>query len=182
MPGLHARPAPPGLQQRPRGADRGSLGADDRRHTLGRLVHGGGGRRRRRELLRAGGRRRALLRRIRRPRRARVLHARALPQARGRRPHHRAPAGRALRALARGGHRRARVLGTRRARRSPRWPRSHAPRRPPARPTATTETPTDGFAVGAVGAMLRPQSPAWLKRSSSASSWACSSAGRRSNF
>ena len=43
-----------------------------------------GRRRRRRELLRAGGRRRALLRRLRRPRRARVLHARALPQARRR--------------------------------------------------------------------------------------------------
>ena len=44
-----------------------------------------------------GGRRRALIRRLRRPRRARVLHPRALPQARGRRAHHRAPAGRALR-------------------------------------------------------------------------------------
>ena len=49
VPGLHARPAAPRLQQRPRGADRGPLGADDRRHPLGRLVHRGGGRRRRRE-------------------------------------------------------------------------------------------------------------------------------------
>ena len=73
-----------------------------------------GRRRGRRELLRAGGRRRALLRRLRRPRRARVLHPRALPQARGRLTHHRAPARRALRALARGGHRGARVRGPRR--------------------------------------------------------------------
>ena len=55
-----------------------------------------------------GGRRRALLCRLRRPRRARVLHPRALPQARRRLPHHRAPARRAVRALARGGDRRAR--------------------------------------------------------------------------
>ena len=39
MPGLHARPAPPRLPQRPRRADRGPLGADDRRHAVGRLVH-----------------------------------------------------------------------------------------------------------------------------------------------
>ena len=85
-----------------------------------------------------GGRRRALLRRLRRPRRARVLHPRALPQARGRHLDHRPPARRALRALARGGHRGARVLRARAARRSPRWPRSRARRRPPARPTACT--------------------------------------------
>ena len=30
MPGLHARPAAPRLQQQPRRADRGSLGTDDR--------------------------------------------------------------------------------------------------------------------------------------------------------
>ena len=53
VPGLHARPAPPGLQQRPRRTDRRPLGADDRGHALGRLVHGVGRRRRRRELLRA---------------------------------------------------------------------------------------------------------------------------------
>ena len=62
-----------------------------------------------------GGGRRALLRRLRRPRRARVLHPRPLPQARGRRADHRAPAGRAVRPLAGGGDRRARVLGPRRA-------------------------------------------------------------------
>ena len=39
MPGLHARPAAPRLQQRPRRADRGPLGTDDRRHPVGRLVH-----------------------------------------------------------------------------------------------------------------------------------------------
>ena len=115
VPGLHARPAPPRLRQRPRRADRGPLGADGRRHALGRLVHGDGRRRRRRELLGPGGGRRALLRRVRRPRRARVLHPRALPQARGRRAHHRAPAGRALRALAGGGDRGARVRRPRRA-------------------------------------------------------------------
>ena len=40
-----------GLPQRPRGADRGPLGADDRRHALGRLLHGHRRRRRRRDLL-----------------------------------------------------------------------------------------------------------------------------------
>jgi len=68
VPGLHARPAAPGLPRRPRRADRGSLGADDRRDALGRLVHGHGGRRRRRELLGARGRRRPVLRGLRRPR------------------------------------------------------------------------------------------------------------------
>src|SRR6185437_6200666 len=115
VPGLHARPAAPRLQQQPRRADRGPLGKDDRGNALGGLVHGHGRCRRGRELLRPGGRRRALLRRLRGPRRARVLHARPLPQARGRRAHHRPPAGRALRALAGGGHRGARVLRARSA-------------------------------------------------------------------
>ena len=39
MPRLHARPASPRLQQRPRRADRGSLGTDDRRHAMGRILH-----------------------------------------------------------------------------------------------------------------------------------------------
>ncbi len=60
---------------------------------------------RRRDLLGPGGGRRALLRRLRRPRRPRVLHARPLPQARRRPDDHRAPARRALRALAGGGDR-----------------------------------------------------------------------------
>ena len=40
MPRLHARPAPPVDRGGPRGPDRGPLGADGRRHPVGRLVHG----------------------------------------------------------------------------------------------------------------------------------------------
>ena len=57
MPRLHARPAAPRLPRRPRGADRGPLGADDRRHPVGRLLHGDRRRRRRRDLLGPRGRR-----------------------------------------------------------------------------------------------------------------------------
>ena len=84
----------------------------------------------RRDLLGPRGRRRALLRRLRRPRHARVLHPRALPQARGR-PDRRPPARRALRALA--ARRPPRCSRRPRAARSrsPRWPRSrgHRPQR-----------------------------------------------------
>ena len=73
--------------RRPRRAGRGPLGADGHRHAVGRLLHGhrrpGPGR----DLLRARGRRLAHLRRVRRRRHARVLHARALPQARRRQDH-----------------------------------------------------------------------------------------------
>ena len=102
VPRLHARPAAPRLPQRPHRADRGPLGADGRRHAVGGVLHGHGRRRRGRDLLRPGGRGRARLRGVRRPRHARVLHPRPLPQAR-RRPDRRPPAGRALRALARRG-------------------------------------------------------------------------------
>ena len=48
-----------GLPRRPRRADRGPLGADDRGHAVGRLVHGHGRRRRGRDVLGPRGRRRA---------------------------------------------------------------------------------------------------------------------------
>ena len=174
MPGLHARPAAPRLPQRPHRADRGPLGADGRRHAVGRLVHGDGRRRRGRDLLGPRGRRRARLRRVRRPRHARVLHPRALPQAR-RRPDRRPPARRALRALARGGHRGARGGRARRARRSPRWPRS--PARPP-RPAATTRTePPAQACLDRLRAPAPATTPRRPRRCSSASSWRVSSAG-----
>ena len=74
---------------------------------VGGVLHGHGRRRRRRDLLRPRGGRRAVLRRVRRSRHPRVLHPRALPQAR-RGPDRRASARRALRAVGRGGHRGAR--------------------------------------------------------------------------
>ena len=40
VPRLHARPAPSDLPGRPGRPDRGPLGADGRRHPLGRLLHG----------------------------------------------------------------------------------------------------------------------------------------------
>src|SRR3954447_1775120 len=134
VPGVHARPAAPHVRQWPGRAGRGPLGADDRRHAVGRLLHGHRRRRRRRDMLRPRGRRRALLRRVRRPRHARVLHARAPPQARGRQPHRRPPARRALRALDRGGHRgprggRARPAGDHLAGRG--VPAARRGRRPP---------------------------------------------------
>src|SRR3954471_12854637 len=107
VPGVHARPAAPGLPQWPRRADRGPLGADDRRHPLGGVVHRDRRPGRGRDVLGPRRGRRAVLRRVRRSRHARVLHPRALPQARGRRDR-RPPARRALRALGRGGDRRAR--------------------------------------------------------------------------
>ena len=106
--GLHARPASPRLLRRARGADRGPLGADDRRNALGGVVHGDRRGRRRGDLLRARGRRRPLLCRLRRVWGAGVLHARALPQARGG-PDRGAPARRAICALAGGGDRGARI-------------------------------------------------------------------------
>ena len=130
MPGLHARPAAPRLPRRPRRADRGPLGADDRRHAVGRVLHGVGRRRRGRDLLGPRGRRRPVLRGVRRSRHARVLHARALPQARRRRRSSSTCSSSSTRARPR---RRPRCSSRQRAARSRsrRWPRSHARRRRP---------------------------------------------------
>ena len=57
MPRLHARSAPPRVPQRARRADRGPLGADDRRHAVGRVLHGHGRLRGGGDLLGPGGRR-----------------------------------------------------------------------------------------------------------------------------
>ena len=85
VPGLHARPAAPA------GSTNGRVEPIEDRWE--RMIAGtpwvasctvDGRRRRRRDLLRPRGGRRAQLRRVRRARHARVLHPRALPQARGR--------------------------------------------------------------------------------------------------
>ncbi|CAA9383950.1 MAG: hypothetical protein AVDCRST_MAG64-922, partial [uncultured Phycisphaerae bacterium] len=117
----HARPAAPRVRRRAGRAHRGPLGAHGGRHAVGGVLHRDRRGRRRGELLGPRGRRPPELRRLRRPRDPRVLHARALPQARGR-AHRRPPARRALRPLLRGGLRRPR--GGR-----ARQPHHHLPRR-----------------------------------------------------
>ncbi|CAA9483998.1 MAG: hypothetical protein AVDCRST_MAG85-840, partial [uncultured Solirubrobacteraceae bacterium] len=104
VPGLHARPAAPRVPRGPGHPDRGPLGADDRRDAVGRERHRDRRGRRRRELLGARRGRPPELRRVRRLRHARVLHPRAIPQARGRQDRG-PPARRAVRAVAAGGHR-----------------------------------------------------------------------------
>ena len=137
MPRLHARPAAPVDRGGPRRPDRRALGTDGRRDPLGRLVHGHGGPGLGRDLLRPRGGRQPHLRGLRRPRNPRVLHPRALPQAR-RGADHRASAGRGSTTRARRTRRpRSSRMPRAACSSSPRSPRNPARRR--TRPTKHTE-------------------------------------------
>ena len=155
MPRLHARPAAPRLPRRPRRAGGGPLGADDRRDAVGRLLHGHRRRRRRRDLLGPRGRRGPELRRVRRPRHARVLHPRALPQARGRQRSSSTCSSSSTRAR-RGGDRRPRG-------RRARPPRDHVAGRGVGPPAATGDDPA--LERARAGACRGATPAAWSGRS-----------------